>query len=145
MQDANSQHLDLQAVAKDVMMKRGFEPDFPAEVAAQLTQLRQEPPEISAVDGIRDLRSLLWSSIDNDTSRDLDQVEVAERGSNDDVKVMVGIADVDVFVPSLRRLISMRRVRQPLFTQVFATSQCFRRSYRQAAVRFSKIRTASAL
>jgi VacB/RNase II family 3'-5' exoribonuclease len=99
MQDANSQHLDLQAVAKDVMMKRGFEPDFPAEVAAQLTQLRQEPPEISAVDGIRDLRSLLWSSIDNDTSRDLDQVEVAERGSNDDVKVMVGIADVDVFVP----------------------------------------------
>ena len=98
MQDANSQHLDLQAVAKDVMMKRGFEPDFPAEVAAQLTQLRR-PPEISAVDGIRDLRSLLWSSIDNDTSRDLDQVEVAERGSNDDVKVMVGIADVDVFVP----------------------------------------------
>ena len=48
---------------------------------------------------MRDLRSLLWSSIDNDTSRDLDQIEVAEQLPNGDVKVMVGIADVDAFVP----------------------------------------------
>ncbi len=48
---------------------------------------------------MRDLRSQLWSSIDNDTSRDLDQIEVAERLSNGDVKVLVGIADVDAFVP----------------------------------------------
>ena len=47
---------------------------------------------------MRDLRSQLWSSIDNDTSRDLDQIEVAERQSNGDVKVMVGIADLDAFV-----------------------------------------------
>jgi len=67
MQDTNSQHLDLHALAKDVMMKRGFEPDFPAEVAGQLAQLRKQPLEIAAVDGIRDLRNLLWSSIDNDT------------------------------------------------------------------------------
>src|SRR6202140_5605783 len=45
-----------------------------------------------------DLPHLLWSSIDNDTSRDLDQSEVAERASNGDVKVMIGIADVDAFV-----------------------------------------------
>jgi VacB/RNase II family 3'-5' exoribonuclease len=45
------------------------------------------------------LRSLLWSSIDNDTSRDLDQIEAAERLPNGDVKVTVGIADVDAFVP----------------------------------------------
>ena len=48
---------------------------------------------------MRDLRDQLWSSIDNDTSRDLDQIEVAERLPNGDVKVLVGIADVDAFVP----------------------------------------------
>ena len=48
---------------------------------------------------IRDLRNLLWSSIDNDTSRDLDQVEVAERLPNGETKVLVAIADVDTFVP----------------------------------------------
>ena len=49
-------------------------------------------------DGIRDLRSLLWSSIDNDTSKDLDQIEVADRVSNG-IRVLVGIADVDSGVP----------------------------------------------
>ena len=48
---------------------------------------------------MRDLRSQLWSSIDNDTSRDLDQIEVAERLPNGDVRVLIGIADVDAFVP----------------------------------------------
>ncbi len=48
---------------------------------------------------MRDLRDRLWSSIDNDTSRDLDQIEVAERLSSGDVKVLVGIADVDASVP----------------------------------------------
>ncbi len=47
---------------------------------------------------VRDLRDLLWSSIDNDVSKDLDQIEVAERLPNGDVKVMIGIADVDAFV-----------------------------------------------
>jgi len=48
---------------------------------------------------IRDLRNLVWSSIDNDTSRDLDQIEVAERLPNGETKILVGIADVDSFVP----------------------------------------------
>ena len=48
---------------------------------------------------VRDLRDLLWSSIDNDTSRDLDQIEVAEKLPNGFTKVMIGIADVDAFVP----------------------------------------------
>ena len=47
---------------------------------------------------MRDLRSLLWSSIDNDTSRDLDQIEVAEKLPNGDVKILVGIADLDAFI-----------------------------------------------
>ena len=99
MHDANPSHLDLQAVAKEIMLERGFEPDFPPQVPQQLASLKDHPPQIASGRDLRDLRSLLWSSIDNDTSRDLDQIEVAERASNGDVKIMVGIADVDAFVP----------------------------------------------
>jgi len=98
MHAATPSHLDLQATAKQLMMQHGFAPDFPPEVSAQLAALKPQSPA-SPADGMRDLRSLLWSSIDNDTSRDLDQIEVAQRASNGDVKVMVGIADVDVCVP----------------------------------------------
>ena len=95
----NPSHIDLQAVAKAVMRQRGFEPDFSAAVQQQLADLRSHPPQIASGKDVRDLRDLLWSSIDNDTSRDLDQIEVAERQSNGDVRVLVGIADVDNFVP----------------------------------------------
>jgi VacB/RNase II family 3'-5' exoribonuclease len=94
----NSSHIDLQAAAKEVVLERGFQPDFGPAVQQQLAQLRQHPPEIAANGKIRDLRDRLWSSIDNDTSRDLDQIEVAERLPNGDAKVLIGIADVDAFV-----------------------------------------------
>src|ERR1017187_8444339 len=99
MPNAKPSHVDLQAAAKEIMRQRGFEPDFPPAVQQQLTDLRAHPPQIASGKDVRDLRNLLWSSIDNDTSRDLDQIEVAERQSNGDVKVLVGIADVDAFVP----------------------------------------------
>ncbi len=98
MPNPSSSHVDLQAAAKDIMRQYGFEPDFPPAVEQQLAQLRAQPPVIAAGADVRDLRKLLWSSIDNDTSRDLDQIEVAERLPNGDVKVLVGIADLDVFV-----------------------------------------------
>src|SRR6185295_2106871 len=47
----------------------------------------------------KDLRNLLWSSIDDAKTRDLDQVEYAERLPNGDTRLLVGIADVDVYVP----------------------------------------------
>jgi len=100
MQDANPSHLDLQATAKEIMQRYGFEPDFPAPVATQLANLGQQP-QVSPSRDVRDMRNLLWSSIDNDTSRDLDQIEVVESAPNGDVKVMVGIADVDTFVPKV--------------------------------------------
>jgi VacB/RNase II family 3'-5' exoribonuclease len=92
-------HIDLQATAKEIMRQRGFDPDFPPAVQDQLSALRAHPPQIAASKNIRELRNLLWSSIDNDSSRDLDQIEVAERLSNGGAKVLVGIADVDAFVP----------------------------------------------
>ena len=99
LQKTDPQKIDLQKTAKEIMQQRGFQPDFPPQVPQQLAELKAHPPQIAAAGDIRDLRNLLWSSIDNDTSRDLDQIEVAERLANGDVKIMVGIADVDAFVP----------------------------------------------
>jgi len=99
MPTPNPSHLDLQAIAKQVMQLHGFNPDFPSAVQKQLADLRAHPPQIAAGKDVRDLRNLLWSSIDNDTSRDLDQIEVAERLPNGDIRVSIGIADVDAFVP----------------------------------------------
>ncbi len=98
MNNSNPTHLDLQATAKQVMIAQGFNPDFPPEVPQQLAAIRTHPPSLATSNGVRDLRGLLWSSIDNDTSKDLDQIEVAERLSDGSVKVMIGIADVDAFV-----------------------------------------------
>ncbi|MGA8274256.1 MAG: RNB domain-containing ribonuclease [Candidatus Sulfotelmatobacter sp.] len=98
MPNANASHVDLQAAAKQIMQLHGFQPDFPSAIQQQLMDLRAHPPQISGGKDVRDLRNLLWSSIDNDTSRDLDQIEYAERMPNGDVKVLIGIADVDAFV-----------------------------------------------
>jgi VacB/RNase II family 3'-5' exoribonuclease len=90
-------HFDLAAAARRSMTEHGFEPEYPPAIAQQLEQLRQHPP--SAAPGARDLRGLLWSSIDNDTSRDLDQIEYTEALPNGAYRVLIGIADVDAFVP----------------------------------------------
>ena len=88
--------IDLQAVAKEIMLAHGFQPDFPPAVERQLASLPSQAPAPGG--NVRDLRGLLWSSIDNDTSKDLDQIEVVKPLTNGDVKVLVGIADVDVDV-----------------------------------------------
>jgi VacB/RNase II family 3'-5' exoribonuclease len=98
MNDPRPSSINLQAIARQVMQAHGLEPDFPPEVQKQLADISAHPPRLIASDKVRDLRNLLWSSIDNDTSKDLDQIEVAERLPNGDVKVMIGIADVDSFV-----------------------------------------------
>ena len=85
-------------MARQVMLAQGFEPDFPPATRQQLAEIGAHPPQLTPSSKVSDMRDLLWSSIDNDTSKDLDQIEVAERQPNGDVKVMVGIADVDAFV-----------------------------------------------
>jgi exoribonuclease-2 len=91
-------HADLQELARQEMVANGFEPAFPPAAEAQLAAITSRPPAIAPGGDVRDLRSLLWSSIDNDTSRDLDQIEVAELLPGGVVRVLVGIADVDAFV-----------------------------------------------
>jgi VacB/RNase II family 3'-5' exoribonuclease len=98
MNDPRPSSINLPAIAQQVMQAHGFQPDFPPEAQKQLADISARPPQLTPSDKVRDLRNLLWSSIDNDTSKDLDQIEVAERLPNGDVKVMIGIADVDAFV-----------------------------------------------
>jgi exoribonuclease-2 len=83
---------DLAAAARREMIDRGFEPDPPE---AALRQARELQPHVQP--GLQDLTALLWSSIDNDDSRDLDQIEWAER-TDAGIRVLVGIADVDALV-----------------------------------------------
>jgi VacB/RNase II family 3'-5' exoribonuclease len=98
MNDSRTSSADLQAMARQIMLAEGFEPNFPPATQQQLVQINAHPSQLTPSDKVRDLRGLLWSSIDNDTSKDLDQIEVAEHLPNGDVRVMVGIADVDAFV-----------------------------------------------
>src|SRR5215211_7433867 len=88
---------DLRAIAHQVMLEEGFAPDLPPAVVAEARALEEWRPAMGGA--LRDLRELLWSSIDNVESRDLDQIEYAERRPNGDIRVLVGIADVDALAP----------------------------------------------
>jgi len=87
---------DLKRVARRAMQDYQLQPDFPPAALLQLGALIH-PADDSGPD-IRDLRTLLWASIDNDDSRDLDQLSVAQPLANGTVKVWVAIADVDSLV-----------------------------------------------
>ncbi|HXT12677.1 MAG TPA: RNB domain-containing ribonuclease [Candidatus Angelobacter sp.] len=88
---------DLKARAHQAMLESGFHPDFPTNIVREIQALQKTAPKNGHA--IRDLRSLLWSSIDNDNSRDLDQVEYAEQLPDGATRLLVGIADVDTSVP----------------------------------------------
>lgn len=86
---------DLAQIANQVMQDHGLQPNFTPEELQQLTQITAPAPWSS---DYNDLRSLLWCSIDNDDSRDLDQLTYAERVSDTKIILWVAIADVDALV-----------------------------------------------
>ena len=86
---------DLHRIAREAVREAGFEPDFPPDITRELEGL----PGAEAGAGLRDMRDVLWSSIDNKESRDLDQLEYVERDPSGGFRVLVGIADVDAYVP----------------------------------------------
>jgi exoribonuclease-2 len=92
-------NLDLRAMARQAMTDEGFAPDFSRDVEKEVQALNETSVMAGVEDEARDLRALLWSSIDNQESRDLDQVEFLERLPDGSVRLLVGIADVDEFVP----------------------------------------------
>ena len=87
---------DLARIATQAMNERGLQPEFPDAALRQLEQIRGPGNETGP--GIRDLSALLWCSIDNDDSRDLDQLTVCEPLAQGAVKILVAIADVDTLV-----------------------------------------------
>jgi len=97
MQSSQPIHFNLVAAAHAAMIEHGFQPDFPAAAAAELAAIETNPEPTVATD-TQDLRSLLWSSIDNDTSRDLDQIEWTEQLPDGRIRVLIGVADVDARV-----------------------------------------------
>src|SRR5438093_2923211 len=92
-----SHRAQLRAIAVRAMRERGLDPEFPSEALAEVAALKGAPRTTG--EPIRDLRARLWCSIDNDDSRDLDQVSVAEPLPGGDVRVLVAIADVGAAVP----------------------------------------------
>ncbi|MGZ5182616.1 MAG: RNB domain-containing ribonuclease [Ramlibacter sp.] len=88
---------NLYPLAVEAMRSRGLEPSFPADALAEAQAAR--PPAADGGGHLQDLRHLTWFSIDNDDTRDLDQLSVAEPLAGGAVRLRVAVADVDAFVP----------------------------------------------
>jgi len=102
-------HFDLRAAVRQDLLDRGFAPDLPPDAARQLASLDGAAQPARVADA-QDLRALPWSSIDNDDSRDLDQIEVAERVNDGGIRVRIAVADVDDLVTLATPLDSHARV-----------------------------------
>ncbi|HEY0766567.1 MAG TPA: RNB domain-containing ribonuclease [Steroidobacteraceae bacterium] len=110
----------LQSIARRAMLEQGLEPDFPPAAAEQLRTIGKAAMESGPQ--IRDLRGLLWCSIDNDDSRDLDQLSVAQALTGGAVKILVAIADVDATVAAGSPLDAHARTNT---TSVYSAAQIF--------------------
>ena len=88
--------IDLVERARRALLKAGFEPDFSPSIEEEVARTSLSPDSLASM---VDLRHLLWSSIDNQESRDLDQIEFAERCERGLIRLLIGIADVASFVP----------------------------------------------
>jgi exoribonuclease-2 len=92
----------LQSIAHRVMLERGLLPDFSTAAIAEMGMIQSpamnKGAQVDTDHKVRDMRDLLWASIDNDDSLDLDQLTVAELMPGDKVKILVAIADVDALV-----------------------------------------------
>lgn len=91
-----SHRTDLRSIARRAMIERDLLPDFSAAAISELAGVQAAATEPH--ENLRDLTGLLWASIDNDDSRDLDQLTVAELRQDRSVKILVAIADVDALV-----------------------------------------------
>jgi len=99
MKPKHGNHVDLRYLAGKTAAENQFETTFNTEVLGQIKEVVKKGESITASSTAKPMVDLLWSSIDNNDSTDLDQIEYAENLPNGDARVIVGIADVDAFVP----------------------------------------------
>ena len=94
--DQRHHRSDLVRLASTAMVEHGLEPEFSESVVEELANITMPAKETDPT--IQDLTNLLWCSIDNDDSLDLDQLTVIESKANGETKLMVAVADVDALV-----------------------------------------------
>ena len=121
-------HLDLKNRAHLEMVEASFSPDFEPAVVSQVQELTKDQQKITSDSSVKDLRSILWSSIDNDDSLDLDQIEYAERLPDGNVHVMVGLPMSIRMCPRGQQLINMRRRTPPLSILASLHFRCCRKN-----------------
>lgn len=90
--------VNMQAIARTAMGKYGFSSHFPRQVIMEVEAILERVFPGEDKDN-RDMRGILWSSIDNRDSMDLDQLEYCERGPDEEIHISVAIADVDLYIP----------------------------------------------
>jgi exoribonuclease-2 len=110
----------LQRIARRAMTQRGLLPDFSPEALREAGAITSAAAEAGAA--IRDLRALPWASIDNDDSRDLDQLTVAGPGLDGADRILVAVADVDALVNAGSALDAHARTNT---TSVYTAGQVF--------------------
>ena len=116
----HEQTTELQDIARGAMQEQGLEPDFPPAALEQLRRIGQAASDSGPQ--VQDRRALLWCSIDNDDSRDLDQLSVAEPLSGGAVKILIAVADVDATVAAGTPLDDHARTNT---TSVYTAAQIF--------------------
>lgn len=97
MSNGRQVRFDLVAAARATMLEHGFQPEFPDGTGTQLAAIEAHS-ELPEAPDAKDLRGLLWSSVDNDTSKDIDQIEWAEQLPDGRIRILIGVADVDARV-----------------------------------------------
>lgn len=118
--NGSKQSAILQRIAHRVMIERGLEPDFSPTAQLELARIGELAPASS--ESVPDLRAMLWCSIDNDDSRDLDQISVAEALPDGSVRLRVGVADVTSLV---RQNTALDQHAQHNTTSVYTAAQIF--------------------
>jgi len=111
----------LQDIAKRAMLLRGLRPEFSPECISELDRI-QAPAKPDSAENARDLRHMLWASIDNDDSEDLDQLTVAESLPQGKIRIMVAIADVDSLV---KKNSAIDRDAQANTTSIYTAARIF--------------------